>query len=157
LVSGRTLHGLQNSNPATHNEPTGYYYRKSGIGLLLDNYPRPGNGTLRVGMVGLGAGTLAAYGHPGDYFRFYEIDPAVAALSQGLSPMFTFLQSSQAHTEIVMGDARIVMQEEVARGDLQKFDVLVVDAFSSDSIPVHLVTREAMDLYLRQLRGPDSV
>ena len=71
--------------------------------------------------------------------------------------MFTFLKGSAARTEIVLGDARIMMQEEAARGDLQKFDVLVVDAFNSDSIPVHLLTREAMDLYLRQLRSPESV
>lgn len=158
LVNGHTLHGLQNSNPATRNQPTSYYHRRSGIGLLMDNFPRPaGTAGLRVGVVGLGAGTLAAYGQPGDYFRFYEIDPAVVALSQGNKPLFTFLQSSRAHSDMVLGDARIMMQQEVSRGDLQKFDVLVVDAFSSDAIPVHLLTREAIALYLSQLRGPESV
>ena len=157
LVSGHTLHGLQNSDPATRFEPTGYYFRKSGIGLLLDNFPRPANRGLRVGVIGLGVGTLAAYGHPGDYYRFYEIDPDVISLSQGDTPVFTFLKGSAAKTEIVPGDARIRMQEEAARGDGQNFDVLVVDAFNSDSIPVHLLTREAMALYLRQLRGPESV
>lgn len=156
LVSGHTLHGLQNSDPATQNEPTGYYFRNSGIGLLLDNFPHTDQGGLRVGVIGLGVGTLAAYGHAGDYFRFYEINPAIVALSQGPAPRFTFLRSSVASTDVILGDARIRMQEEVSRGNPQKFDVLVVDAFTSDSIPVHLLTREAIDLYMRQLRGPES-
>jgi len=157
LVSGHTLHGLQNSNPATRFEPTGYYFRQSGIGLLLDNFPRPDNRNLRVGVIGLGVGTLAAYGRPGDYYRFYEIDPDVISLSQGDAPQFTFLRGSAAKTEIVLGDARIMMQAEAGRGELQKFDVLAVDAFNSDSIPVHLLTSEAMKLYLSELRGPESV
>jgi hypothetical protein len=157
LVGGRTLHGLQNSDPATRFEPTIYYERRSGIGLLLDSFQRPDNQGLRIGVIGLGVGTLAAYGHPGDYYRFYEIDPDVVSLSRGDAPLFTFLKGSAAKTEVVLGDARIMMQEEADRRDWQKFDVLVVDAFNSDSIPVHLLTREAMDLYLRQLRGPESV
>jgi len=127
------------------------------VGLLLDNFPRKDNAGLRVGVIGLGVGTLAAYGHAGDYYRLYEIDPAVIALSRGNSPMFTFVRDSQAKTDIVQGDARIIMQDEAERGERQNFDVLVVDAFSSDSIPVHLLTREAVDLYLKHLRGSKSV
>ncbi len=157
LVHGHTLHGLQRSDPATHNEPTMYYARQSGIGLLLDNYPRAAEHEMRVGVIGMGAGTLAAYGRNGDYYRFYEIDPQVTAFSLGAHPPFTFVQSSAAHVDVVIGDARVKMQEEVSSGRLQNFDVLVVDAFSGDSVPVHLLTREAMALYLQQLRDPQSV
>lgn len=158
LAHGHTMHGAQFIDPARRSEPTLYYGRKTGIGLLLDQYPRnSGDSQLRVGVVGMGAGTLAAYGRAGDYLRFYEIDPAVANLSLGASPLFTFVQSSAMHVDLVLGDARMKMQEEVSRGDLQRFDVLVVDAFSGDSVPVHLLTREAMNTYLRQLRGPQSV
>jgi len=158
LSHGHTLHGVQSLNPAKVHEPTLYYARKTGIGLLLSQFPRNESaGTLRVGVIGMGAGTLAAYGHPGDYFRFYEIDPAIAELSLAPNPLFTFVQSSQAHIDVVLGDARVKMQQEVSRGDVQNFDVLVVDAFSGDSVPVHLLTREAMEIYLRQLRSPQSV
>jgi hypothetical protein len=158
LVHGHTLHGIQNTDPDSANEPTSYYVRQSGIGLLLEGYPRPAGRTqLRVGVVGMGAGTLAVYGRPGDYYRFYEIDPAVADLSRGTHPVFTFVQSSAAHVDVAIGDGRILMHEEVARGESQNFDVLVIDAFSGDAIPVHLLTREAIEVYLRELRGPDSV
>ena len=155
LLHGRTMHGLQNDDPATRMEPTTYYSRNSGIGLLLANYPRAAG--LRVGVVGMGAGTLAAYGQAGDSYRFYEIDPEIAGLSEGANPTFTFLQGSAAHSEVRIGDARVLLQDEASHGDFQKFDVLAVDAFSGDAVPVHLLTREAMALYLRHLRGPESV
>lgn len=158
MLHGHTLHGMQKTDPEKQNDPTTYYTRESGIGLLLDHYPRPaGQSELRVGVVGMGAGTLAAYGRAGDYFRFYEIDPSIPTFSLGAHPPFTFVQASQAHIDIVIGDARIEMQEEVSRGEFQNFDILAVDAFSGDSIPVHLLTREAMELYLRHLRSPQSV
>jgi len=100
---------------------------------------------------------LAAYGHTGDYFRFYEIDPQVVQLSLGQKPWFTFLQDSRATIDIVMGDARISLENEADRGQFQRFDVMVLDAFSSDSIPVHLLTKEAMALYIQHLNGPDSI
>src|ERR1700730_12176018 len=105
----------------------------------------------------MGAATLASYGHSGDYFRFYEIDPQVVDLSVPRKPMFTFLQVSPATIDIALGDARLSLEDEAAQGHLQNFDVLVLDAFSSDSIPVHLLTTEAMALYLRHLSGPDAV
>ena len=162
LVHGNTLHGVQFKADAVRHEPTQYYNRLSGIGLLLDHYPRGLNSagqprSLRVGVVGLGAGTLAAYGHPGDYFRFYEIDPQVATFSLSSSPVFTFIKDSQARVDVVMGDARLSLAEEAGHGQLQNFDVLVLDAFSSDSVPVHLLTKEAMALYLRHASGPDAV
>jgi hypothetical protein len=162
LLHGQIRHGVQLRDPALHAEPTLYYKRQSGVGLILDGYPgfldetgkrRP----LRVGVIGLGVGTLAAYGQPGDYFRFYEIDPQVLELSLGPKPWFTFLQDSPAKIDLVLNDARLSLEREAAAGQLQKFDLLVLDAFSSDSIPVHLLTKEAMALYLRHLSGPDSV
>jgi len=105
----------------------------------------------------MGAGTLAAYGEPGDYYRFYEIDPAVIDLSTGSRPYFSFLRDSRAKVDVVLGDARMSLEAEGSRGDWQKFDVLVVDAFSGDAVPVHLLTQEAVALYLRHMRNPDGV
>ena len=159
LISGVTVHGSQFVSPAKRNTPTVYYKRESGIGLLLGNYPRtslPGS-RMRIGLIGMGAGTLAAYGQAGDYLRFYEIDPAVPALSTGPNPYFHFAQDSPANVEVVLGDARLLLENEAARGELQRFNVLVVDAFSGDSIPVHLLTEEAMNVYRQHLSGPDSV
>jgi spermidine synthase len=110
--------------------------------------------SLRVGLVGLGAGTLAAYGQAGDYLRFYEINPDVLQLAN--SP-FTYLANCRGQVDVVLGDARVSLEREAAAGDFQRFDVLVLDAFSSDSVPVHLLTKEAAQLYLRHLRGPGSV
>ena len=162
LIHGNTVHGVQIKDAALRDEPTLYYKRLSGVALVLDNYPRvdQANGRprgLRVGVVGLGAGTLAAYGRSGDYFRFYEIDPQVVDFSLSQSPKFTFLKDSPAVVEVTLGDARLSLAEEAAQGQLQKFDVLVLDAFSSDSVPVHLLTKEAMALYLRHLSGPDGI
>lgn len=158
LVHGGTIHGMQIADPRLHNEPTTYYSRESGIGLLLDNHPiRTLGGPLRVGVVGMGVGTLAAYGRSGDLFRFYEIDPDVAQLSKGDSPTFSFVKESPAQIDIAIGDARIVLQQELTRSGRAKFDVLVVDAFSGDAVPVHLLTREAVSLYLQHLRGRQSV
>jgi spermidine synthase len=110
--------------------------------------------SLRVGAIGLGVGTIAAYGLPGDYIRFYEINPDVIEIATDTN--FTYLQDSQASIEIVPGDARLSMEGELANGDEQAFDVLVLDAFSGDAIPVHLLTSEAIEIYLRAL-NPDGV
>lgn len=154
---GATLHGLQPRPQKFRQEPTLYFMRKAGIGLLLDHYPRPAQGGLRVGVVGLGIATLAAYAREGDYYRYYEIDPQVSALSLGPKPMFTFLRESKGTWDLAMGDARLELEREQERGKPGEFDILVLDAFASDSVPVHLLTREAIELYLRHLRGPDSV
>jgi spermidine synthase len=102
-----------------------------------------------VGVIGLGVGTLAAYGRPGDRYKFYEINPLVVQLA---NQDFSFLRDSKAKIEIVLGDARLSLEQEQPQG----FDVLVVDAFSGDSIPVHLLTHEAFELYFRHLQ-PDGV
>jgi len=108
-------------------------------------------------VVGLGAGTLAAYGRSGDSYRFYEINPAVVRLAEGAGEYFTFLKDSLARIDVVPGDARLSLEAEAAEHKFQNFDVLVLDAFNGDSIPVHLLTKEAMALYLNHLRGPDSI
>jgi hypothetical protein len=162
LVHGATDHGAQFQDPAKRRVPTTYFAPNSGIGLLLANLPlrnsaNPEERHMRLGVIGLGAGTLAAYGAPGDYIRFYEIDPDVIRLAQGKDALFTFVNDSPARVDIVLGDGRISLERELASGQPQKFDVLVLDAFSSDAIPVHLLTREAVAIYLQHLRGPRSV
>lgn len=158
LFHAHTLHGAQ-LNPPNDRLPMAYYGPDSGIGILLRNHPRrhSGNGKLRVGIVGLGAGTLATYGLPGDYFRYYEINSQVVELSQGPRPVFTYLRDSAAKVETELGDARLLLEQEAAHGNAQKFDLLVLDAFSGDAVPVHLLTKEALDIYAKHLRDDDSI
>ncbi len=158
LMHGQTLHGAQ-LDPPNDKVPITYYGKKSGIGIVLQNHFNrsiPG-GRLRVGLVGLGAGTLAAYGRPGDYFRFYEINPQVVKLSSGPRPVFTYLRDSTAHVDVELGDARLLLARELANGQAQKFDVLVLDAFSGDAIPVHLLTREAFETYWEHLEPEHGI
>ena len=144
LVHGDVIHGIQFATSEKQLWPTTYYGRGSGVGRLIATH-RP-DSPRHLGVVGLGVGTLAAYGKPGDRLRFYEINPAVAELAQR---HFTFLKECQGETEIALGDARLVLEREPP----QQFDVLVLDAFSSDAIPVHLLTREAGHVYLRHLKS----
>ena len=106
-----------------------------------------------MGFVGLGVGTLSAYGRAGDVVRFYELDPDVLALAK---TQFSYLSSSPAAIEFVIGDARLSMERELLSGALQRYDVLAIDAFSSDSIPVHLITSEATALFFQHLK-PDGI
>jgi protein-L-isoaspartate O-methyltransferase len=146
LQHGATIHGLQYVDPEKRTDPSSYYTSTSGIGRLLRAH-KPGGGR-RVGAIGLGCGTLAAWGRAGDTFRFYEINHDVAHLA---TSTFTYLKDSKAKTELVMGDARLSMEREAD----QQYDVIVLDAFSSDAIPVHLLTLEAFDHYQRHLK-PDG-
>jgi hypothetical protein len=141
LVHGRIMHGQQFLSDARRRQSTGYYTETSGIGRLFGVL---GDQPLRVGLVGLGAGTLAVYGKAGDRFRFYEIDPAMIAAARS---HFSFLGDSAAHIDVRLGDGRLLLQAEPPAS----FDVLVIDAFSGDSIPVHLLTREAVQLYRERL------
>jgi spermidine synthase len=111
----------------------------------------PHDRSIRMGAIGLGIGTVAAYGQPGDYIRFYEINPGVIKIATDPRGFFSYLRDSPATVEIIPGDARLSMESEVASDHSQNFDVLVVDAFSGDAIPVHLLTREAIEIYLREL------
>ena len=152
LNHGITTHGLQFARLPFSPWTTTYYGRKSGIGLLLQN-TEPTEGGRKFGFVGLGAGTLAAYGLPGDQLRFYEINPAVARLAR---ERFTYLKATAAAVKVVLGDARLSLEDELAHGAPQHFDVLALDAFSSDAIPIHLLTQEAFAVYLQHLK-PDGV
>jgi SAM-dependent methyltransferase len=142
-MHGAINHGQQYLDPQRRDWPTAYYGWNSGAGLAIRE--ASGRAPNRVGVIGLGVGTLAAYGRPGDYYRFYEINPLVIQLA---GSEFTFLRDSKAQVEVALGDARL----SLAREPSQQFDVLVVDAFSGDSIPVHLLTREAFDLYFDHLK-----
>ena len=158
MIHGRVMHGTQYTDSDKRNWPTSYYNPESGVAQALRLHPRrmtgnPAHNGLRVGVIGLGTGTLALYGKPGDTFRFYEINPEVIRLA---GQHFSFLGDSAARIELVPGDARIVLEDELARSGSQRFDVLVVDAFTSDAIPIHLLTRESVDLYLRHL-NPDGL
>ena len=148
MIHGMTIHGVQYLNDRTR--PTTYFVEDSGVGLLLLDHPKRGQG-LHVGVLGLGVGTLAAYAQDGDVYRFYEINPVAVQLAEGEGGYFSFLNDSEADVSIVVGDARISLEQELARGQSQNFDVLILDTFSSDSIPVHLVTKEAFALYLKHL------
>ena len=143
LVHGRIIHGAQNMAPATqHMEPTMYYGRQSGVGLAFEHVNR--NPERSVGVIGLGIGTIATYGRVGDRFRFYEINPTVVEFANNY---FTFLGKCPAECQCIVGDARLQLERESP----QEFDLLVLDAFSGDAVPVHLLTREVFDVYLRHL------
>jgi SAM-dependent methyltransferase len=150
LMHGSTWHGAQNVDPARRLEPLGYYHRGSPVGEVLAALaplPRP----RRVGVVGLGAGTLAAYGRPGESWTFFEIDPVVVEIARG-SGHFSYLAGSAARVDVVVADGRKGL-ERTARGS---FDVIVLDAFSSDSVPAHLMTEEAVRLAFDKL-GPGGL
>jgi hypothetical protein len=171
LVHGRIRHGFQYLESPYDKMPTTYYGSPSGIGLAINHHPRrapqraaneqpaadqpdtqPG-GTLRIGVIGLGCGTIATFGRPGDTIHFYEINPEVARIA---NEYFSYCKDSAAEVDIVLGDARINLERELADGNPQRFDVLAVDAFSSDSIPMHLLTRECAELYQKHLK-PDGM
>ena len=155
LFHGITLHGLQFTDPSKRSLPTTYYWEGSGAGLAFTHYPNRSNG-MKVGVLGLGVGTLAAYGRSGDNIRFYEINPLVIQLAQGEGGYFTYLHDSAAHIEIILGDARLSLERELEQSGSQGYDLLVLDTFNSDSIPIHLLTRQAFTLYLEHLK-PDGI
>jgi SAM-dependent methyltransferase len=147
LIHGTINHGEEYLNPTKRDIPITYYGGGSGVAQAVRD--RQKSGPIRIGVIGLGTGTMAAFGKPGDYIRFYEINPLVPRIARG---EFYFVPDSKAKVEIAMGDARLSLEREQP----ENFDIIVVDAFSSDAIPVHLLTREAMDLYFRHLK-PDGI
>ncbi|MCC6573779.1 MAG: fused MFS/spermidine synthase [Planctomycetes bacterium] len=146
LFHGVITHGTQYADAERRRWPTTYFSQKSGAGLAILNFRR--EQAQRIGMVGLGAGTLAAYGRAGDVYRIYEINRDIVNIAK---TQFSFLSDSPAQIEIVVGDARISMERELARGEPQKFDILALDAFSGDAVPVHLLTKEAFAVYFKHL------
>ncbi|MBI4053736.1 MAG: fused MFS/spermidine synthase [Candidatus Doudnabacteria bacterium] len=141
LLNGRINHGMQFAGESERRLPTTYYGENSGVGTLLKNLDGE---KLRIGVVGLGAGTLAAYAGAGDFIKFYELNPEVGSVAENY---FSFLRDSLANKEIAIGDARVSMERE----EQQDFDLLAIDAFSGDAIPVHLLTQEAMEVYLKHV------
>ena len=156
LKHGVIWHGAQIMEPPQNEMPTTYYGESSGVGRAVLSERRT-LGPLRIGSIGLGAGTLAVYGKAGDLFRVYELNPAVLDIAEN---QFTYLKDSKALVEPVLGDARLSLEFELAHGAYaspeQRYDVLSIDAFSGDAIPVHLLTREAFAIYARVIK-PDGV
>ncbi|HEV8145538.1 MAG TPA: fused MFS/spermidine synthase [Bryobacteraceae bacterium] len=145
LTHGTITHGFQYRHVDQRRWPTSYYGPDTAAGLVFEQTQKSNR---RVGFVGLGAGTLSAYGKPGDAFRFYELNPQVVQIAVG---WFRYLTDSRATNAIVLGDARVELERELAKNDPQRFDLLFVDAFSSDAIPLHLLTAECADVYRRHL------
>ena len=149
LMHGVIMHGEQYLNPKKSQRLTTYYTESSGVGLAVKYFHEAdAEGSTRIGVVGLGTGTLAGYGRKGDITRFYEINPQVIEIARR---DFTFISGSKGQVDTVLGDARLTMEREAP----QQYDVLAIDAFSSDAIPVHLITREAMAIYLKHIK-PDT-
>ncbi len=143
LMHGRVLHGSQLADPTKRRLATTYFAPASGVGRLLRSRTEP----VHVGTIGLGVGTLAAYVKPGDTFRFYEISPNVVALAQGEGGYFTYLTDAPTRPEVALGDARTSLETEPSNA----YDIFIVDAFSGDSVPTHLLTKEAFLLYQSHL------
>jgi SAM-dependent methyltransferase len=144
LIHGTIMHGNQYRDPTLRKEPTTYYTAASGIGRAIESL-HPRLEPLKVGIIGLGTGTIAAWGAKGDVYRFYDINPSVVEIAKR---DFTYLSDSEATIETALGDARLVLEREPPQG----FDVLAIDAFSSDAIPVHLITSEALAIYRKHMK-----
>jgi SAM-dependent methyltransferase len=146
LMNGSIDHGSQFLSLDRRREATTYYSEKSGVGIALKAAAR--KGPLYVGVIGLGPGTIAAYANSADRYTFYEINPNVISIANAQFSYLPDASARGANIDVVLGDARLSLEREQP----QQFDLLAVDAFSSDSIPVHLLTREAFDLYFRHLK-----
>ena len=163
LIHGTTVHGAQVNLPGYRTTPTSYYSRTSGIAqvsrLLRSHNLRRNNFTpgLHFGVLGMGIGTMSAFGQSADRFRYYEINPEVIEIASGDQPYFTFVRDSASDVALVTGDARLSLERELRDGGSQQFDILVMDAFSGDSVPVHLLTLEAFRLYAAHLRDEESI
>jgi spermidine synthase len=141
-MHGSVFHGQQYVSPVARKEPLGYYSAFSGVAHALKLLrPSP----LRIGLIGLGTGTMSAYAEPNDVLRFYEINPLVEKLAR---TEFTYLSDCRGKVEIILGDGRLSLENEPD----QHYDLLVVDAFNGDAIPVHLLTQQALELYFRHLK-----
>ena len=159
MIHGRIIHGYQFQAAGRRRTPCSYYGCGSGVNLAITSHPRragkSGAKGLRLGVVGLGAGGLAALANAGDAIRFYEINPDVQALAEDPA-CFTYLADCPAETSVVLGDGRISLERELAEQP-QRFDVLALDAFSGDAVPAHLLTREAFEIYLGHLRDAEGI
>jgi SAM-dependent methyltransferase len=146
LTHGSTVHGAQSLDPAARREPLTYFHRTGPLGQVFEVFSGP-KAKKEVAVIGLGTGTIACYGQAGQHFTFYEIDPAMERMARD-PRYFTYLSDCPAQVKVILGDARLSL-----RGAPESFyDMIILDAFSSDAIPIHLVTREAMSLYLSKLK-----
>ena len=148
MKHGQIVHGAQFLSPPRRRWPVSYFGPRSGPQLAIDHHPRrhgpaPAQ-ALRIGAVGLGVGTICAYARPGDTIDFYEINPRVEALAR---TCFTYLADCRGKAQVILGDGRIMLERQAAEHPGQRYDVLVIDAFSGDAVPIHLLTREALALY----------
>ena len=153
LYHGRIRHGKQWLHTSEMHRPISYFGPHSGVALALNNFPsrkhkETAKSAIRVGTIGLGVGTVAAYGKPKDVFRFYEINADVESIAR---KYFRYLDNSNADIDIVIGDGRRTMQRELETSGSQQYDIIVVDAFSGDAVPIHLLTQEASDIYWQHL------
>jgi len=149
LGHGRIAHGMQYEDAALRRQATLYFRDSSAVAKAIKWKAQENAGGLHIGIVGLGVGTLAAYGREGDRYRFYEINPEVETLARRY---FSYLEDSAATIHVIPGDARVRLEEERQAGRLQQFDLLILDAFRNDAIPIHLLTAECLDVYLAHLR-----
>jgi hypothetical protein len=164
LMHGRILHGLQFMNGPYREYQTSYYSPNSGVGLAVGEFKR--NDRMKIGAIGLGTGTIAAYGKKaGHDITFYEINPMVEDIAEGRikdrdgNPFFTYIADARAHgskINILLGDARLTLKKQLKDDGPQHYDILAVDAFSGDAIPRHLLTRESCDLYLNHLKSHEG-
>lgn len=149
LIDGTTSHGTQSLEPNEALTPLSYYRKNTGVGIAMSvlqtKHSQEG---IKVGVVGLGAGTLAAYGKENDLFHFYELNPAVINAANNY---FSYLSSSKAKLKVSQGDARVTLNEQLTAQGSQQFDLLVIDAFAGDAVPQHLLTQEAFELYFQHL------
>ena len=150
LTHGTTIHGQQSFDESHRREPQGYYHRSGPLGRIFETL-RPRRPLAEVGILGLGVGTIAAYAEPGERFTFYEIDPAVERIAWNPA-YFTYLADCRGEVKVVLGDARLSLEHELLEHESRKFDLLVADVFSSDIVPVHLMTREALQVYFDRLK-----
>jgi hypothetical protein len=148
LYNGRINHGYQFLKGPRRYRPNAYYASGSGVDIAFSMQHSRGR-PLRVGVIGLGTGTLASFGRQGDDFQFYEIDPKIELIAR---KYFTYLDDSRANVHVRLGDARLSLQRQLAEEGSQQFDLLVLDAFSGDAIPVHLLTLEAFRLYVEHIK-----
>jgi len=147
LAHGRIVHGQQLIAADSQTVPTSYYSVDSGVGRAVQ--AKFEQRAMHVGIIGLGVGTLAIYGRTRDQLRLYEINPLVVDIARS---RFTYLSQAPANVNLVLGDARLNLEKETP----QEFDILIVDAFSGDAIPVHLLTEEAVRLYMKHMK-PDGI
>lgn len=159
MYHGKINHGFQFVSEQMKYKKTAYYSPRSGVGISISKHPRrleyyanenPNKKSdFRIGVIGLGAGTLAVYGQPGDYIRFYEINSDVLQMAQD---HFSYLSHGSWEKDVVIGDARIQLEREAEAGEFGDFDIFAVDAFSGDAVPVHLLTKEAVELYWKHIK-----